>query len=146
LRVTFRCLLIIPVFLLAAVSANSAEVYTWVDEHGKKHYSDQPPDDQTQQQTEVETRAFELENIDEGYPAGIVADPHRKERKAKEESVQKAARTKLSEQCERARADLTMLSGRISFNDGAGNEVRVTEAERKQMQKNLDAVISKHCR
>ena len=128
------------------MQVNSAQVYTWVDEKGKKHYSDQPPGDQQQQVTDIQTRAFELENIDEGYPAGIVADPNRKARQKKQDAKHKQTRAKLEEQCQRARADLSMLSGRVSFDDGAGSEVYVTEQQRKEMQKSLDAVISEHCR
>lgn len=145
-RTYLRQLWIILILLIAAsMQAYPAEVYIWVDEHGKKHYSDQPPDEQQQPTLDVQTRAFELKNIDEGYPAGIVADPTRGERKAKQVQAQKAARANLQEQCAKAHADLAMLSGRVAFNDDAGNEVRVTEAQRRAMQEKLSAVITERC-
>lgn len=125
-------------------TAAHAEVYVWVDENGKKHYSDQPPPDRQGGQTEVEIKEYEIENIDTGYPAGIVVDPTRKARKQKEIAQRKEAAARLQAQCQEAREDLSAISGRVVFHDN-GTVVSVTEAERRAMQQELEATISRHC-
>jgi len=130
------------VMITLSMSA-TAEIYTWVDENGKKHFSDQPPADQNIS-TEV-TKEIKLLNIDAGYPAGIVVDPTRKGRK-KEKALQKAAAAeRMNETCARAKTDLEMLSGRVVFHDEGGNELRVSEADRVKMEKSLRAVIKERC-
>ncbi len=131
-------------FVMMTLSLSvTAEIYTWVDENGKTHFSDQPPADRNIN-TEVK-KEIELHNIDAGYPAGIVVDPDRK-RHNKEIAVQKAAVAKRTNKaCSKAKTDLRMLSGRVAFRDERGNEVRVSEKDRVKMEKSLREAIRKRC-
>ena len=130
-------------FLLMLSLSATAEVYTWIDENGERHFSDQPPADQNIS-AEV-TREIELQNIDAGYPAGIVVNPTRKRRKQEKAQQKAAAAEKMNIECARARADLATLSSPVIFRDETGQQVRVSEKDRAKMENSLRMLIKEHC-
>lgn len=136
-------LLRLVIFFSCLVSLNTiAEIYSWVDEDGNKQYSDEPPTDEAR---EVRKEEFEPENIDRGYPPGLVVQPTT-EKEQREQSQQEAAlAARKREDCQKARKKLRTLSGRVIFKDDDGNDVYVSEKERAEMERELRAKIEKHC-
>lgn len=132
---------LLVILLVAWASQATAEVYTWVDEDGKQHFSDKPPSEET----EVREEEYELENIDAGYPPGIVVDPTRQEREQAERAQRAARANELNEACRKARANLDTLSGRVIFMDEDGSEVFVSEREREAMERKYRTSIEEHC-
>ena len=138
--------LVVILFLLSVVipsSSMGAQVYTWIDENGKKHFSDQPPTDPNISAEIKED--VKLQNIDSGYPAGIVLDPGRKQREETKVAERKAIAKDVEMRCSTARKELETLSGRVTFQNDEGEEVRVSEKERDKMARSLRSAIRKNC-
>ena len=134
---------IIPACALATIlicismSAHS-EVYEWIDRNGQRQFSDQPPQDDT----ESNSRTYEIHNIDESLPPPIVIDTEKAEKK----KVYAAAKNKyLDKECKNARDYLFIIQGRVGFTDSDGKEVYVSEKERVKLVSDLSAKIEKHC-
>lgn len=119
-----------------------AEVYTWVDEDGKRHYSDQPPADAGH---EVEQKDYEITNIDRGYPPASVI-PRDEDEPGPEERERDAAHQKqLAAACAEARERLRTMRGPVRFWDEDGHPVHVTEREREAMARDLEKEIEERC-
>lgn len=131
------------VLVSCLVSLNAiADVYSWTDEDGNKHFSDEPP---AKGARDVRKEKFEPHNIDSGYPPGIVVNPNTdaEEREQSEREAKAAARKR--EDCQKARKQLRVLSRPVIFKDEDGNQVYVSEKERAEMERELRAKIEKHC-
>ena len=50
-----------------------------------------------------------------------------------------------AKKCSKARARLKKVRGRVVFLDKQGNDLKRTEEERKEIAKNLENTIKKHC-
>lgn len=122
-----------------------AEIYTWVDANGKKHFSDTPPAESAEDGSDVDREEFELHNIDFGYPPGIVVNPARDQGKANRKRTSARAQ-QADEACRKARADLRILAGRVVFTNADGVEIKVPEQERQAMEKALRSAIQTECR
>lgn len=125
-------------------SVQATEVFVWIDAQGKKHFSDQPTDEALDSGVMV-SEEIRLQNVDQGYPAGILGDPDRGERQAKVVKEKARLAATQEERCAEARSALSDISGRVTFSDDDGNVVKVTEAERRKMASDLGATIQKHC-
>lgn len=132
---------LVLVLLTLPLAGNSA-VYSWVDENGNKHFSDEPPPDDARQSREEDIRII---NVDEGYPPGIVHDPDRAARQQEQAKQQAATDAERREACQRARREMATLSGRVIFRDEDDNEVYVSEKERAAMARKYRASIEEHC-
>ena len=145
---------LIAVWILIIGSSNAAEVYSWVDENGKRHFGDRPPENEEQQQT-VEKKRVEIQNIDKGYP---FTDPNLHEsdgnqsyldkqrecrKRAKEQRLAREEAKK--ERCWKARQRLRKLDGPVIYVDEDGNEVYVSNAERHAEHKALKKAIEEQC-
>lgn len=129
--------------LLSMISLQAtAEIYSWVDEDGNTHFSDEPPRSDASQ---VREEKVELHNIDQGYPPGIVVDPERKSREREKAQQQAAVSAQKRDDCEEARRELGILSGRVIFRDENGNEVQVTEKERAAMAQKFRKQVEEYC-
>lgn len=148
-----RCspFLLVLTCLLISSLAQSAEVYVWTDENGKKHFGDRPP---PKAASDVEKEQFELENVDKGYP---ITDPKlyeseaesylaRKQRERQEQAaLRRQQRAAMKKPCREARQRLEMIQGRVNFHDDDGNPVYVTEQERRDEAEQLAADIRHYC-
>jgi len=138
-----RAGLFLSLFLASwfAIPVAGAEIYTWVDASGKKHFSDKPPEEAS----DVDREEIELHNIDFGYPPGIVAGPARGEGEASRMRTSAGAQ-QADEACRKARADLRILAGSVVFTNEDGVEIKVSEHDRQAMEKELRSAIQKECR
>lgn len=136
-------LLRLVVLVSCLVSLNAvAEIYSWIDEDGNKHFGDEPPAEDAR---DVREEKYEPHNIDSGYPPGIVVNPNTEaeEREQSERDARVAARKR--EDCQKARKKLRTLSRPVIFKDDDGNQVYVSEKERAEMERNFRAKVEKHC-
>jgi hypothetical protein len=134
------CLLVL--FSAIAVAQALAEVYEWVDDKGRKQFSDKPP---PAAGTAFERRLYDLENIDEGYPAPVVHNPQTPEQQALAAKQAEARRKALESACRKARQQLWVLRGPVIYRDADGNNVPVSEAQREAHAERLNAAIEKRC-
>lgn len=140
-------------FLLAAIFLNSsvsvAEMYKWVDEEGRTHYTQSPPPGDIEASTikpppkinpehaqkQLENRKNILDGID-------------KSRKDKKEEVvkQEQDKEKKAADCEKARKRLASYQRpRIMVKDADGNPSRLDEKQRMAEQKKSRELIEKLC-
>lgn len=135
------------VLALVGQPALAAELYRWVDKDGKVHFGDRPP---------VEADA---ESLDGQLKPVNGADPTRRQdfpetRRSNQIDREYAAR-KQSEQakqlrqqqvaCQRARKQLSILQGRVYFVDAEGNESTISERQRVEEARKLEAQVRRLC-
>lgn len=135
MRFAWLAILMMPLTL-------DAEVYTWVDENGKRHYSDQPP---VEVEREVERKDYEITNIDRGYPPASAIPRDEKTPDPAEQARREADEERLAAACAQARERLRMMRGPVRFWDEDGNQVHVTEREREAMARDLEKEIQQRC-
>ena len=128
----------------------AAEVYVWTDEKGKKHFSDKPPELMPGSELEIKRKAYELQNLDKGFPhtdpgAGLIdsATSKRERDEKREAAARQSAQT--ASLCSKARSSLKIISGPVILFDDKGHEVKMTEMQRRQTEQQLRAAIKKHC-
>jgi len=148
--------------LLALVSFNTyAGLTKWVDSEGKVHYSDAPPPENVKSETLRGSPS-------QGAPAAASATPAsgsgapktiyemeadlKKERKAKEEAAQKAAKeqqeaSQKQQACAQARDQLATLQNmpRIVTYDEKGGRSFMDDTTRQQRIEEAQASVGKYC-
>lgn len=146
--------LFVCLFMLLTAQTAGAQVYTWTDENGKKHFSDKPPVQGNENQIDVAEEHFELQNVDDGYP---ITDPNLHmdqqesylDRKLREREEKKAAakvkKEVMANLCQKAKARYATIQNPVNFIDDNGRPIRVTEAERRAEEAQLKAQIDEHC-
>ena len=137
--------------MLALLVPASAQVYKWVDEEGKTHYGERPPQGKTAK--EVEQRL-----ANPGAPPRKAAAPDWKEKElefrgrrieaeqaqAKQEQQEAANR----QACNQTRDRLAqMKSARRTYRlDGKGERVYQSEEENRAAIAQLERLLSERCR
>jgi hypothetical protein len=135
------------VLLLLAIPAHAA-VYQWVDENGKKHFSDTPPPDKRAAKDISDT--LKPANIDSGQAEQqklkkLFAKPNAAEQQYENNKQHGDKARRQQAYCNYLRNRLHKISGRVTFVDKQGKDVKVSEAERKQRVKSLEKKIRKEC-
>ncbi|GAB2513749.1 DUF4124 domain-containing protein [Microbulbifer agarilyticus] len=142
---------LVPCVLALCVFTNNpamaGELYRWVDENGKVHFGDRPPVEAKAESLEGQlkpvnsadpTRRQDFPNntrknqIDQEYAARKQAE------KAKQQRAQQKA-------CDYARKQLKILQGPVYFVDAEGNESTISERQRVEEARKLEAQIRRNC-
>lgn len=130
-------------------SLSSAEVYKWVDEHGKVHFGDRPPNRDSAE--EISNTLQEL-NVSTDYSSPeMIQRMEQQQREQQKQAYQRQAKqiksyeSEVQNWCREAKTRLHNLQGRVRFYDEAGNDVYVSESERKEREASLKAEIEKNC-
>lgn len=126
-----------------------AQVYQWIDEQGKVHYSDRKPT-KTQaenisdsvKQTNIDKSRDSTRKLEEVFTKESSSEAQYRRKKQREQEEQAQA---LANQCQKAREQLKTLQGRVYFVDKQGKEYNISEKERQQRVKAFEADIRKHC-
>ncbi len=139
-------------YALSFASLIAGEVYKWVDENGKVHYSDKP--------FHKDARPMKLKN----QPTKKQVEQARKQAetlqvrmndlkqeqydKAEQDIVDKNKAIKLSNTCKTAKKRLKMLNmqARIFRTDKQGNRHYMDDEERQKQISKLNQNISLHCK
>lgn len=136
--------------LLCAAPLTTAQVYQWVDENGNRHFSDTPPADNSKAKDISDN--LKSGNIDESRAERqklkkLFTEPTQEESyyKKQQQAADKEKQKKKQEYCAYLKDRLRKISRRVMFVDDQGNDVRVSEAERKQRVKDLQKMIKQRC-
>jgi hypothetical protein len=129
----------------------SAEVYKWKDAAGHVHYSDQPPSDNT---TAVKSAPGQSEQAVASQRELADKDLAFKKRqedaaKAKEKADKEAEAARIKrENCERARSNLTAMSGnrRIYKTDPNGQRQYMDEQQKADARAMSEKAVTENCR
>ena len=148
IKVTFIATII--AVLSIAFSPSHAEIYRWVDDQGKAHFSDHPPEEQVKSE-EVsgqlsplnrDSSAGETQKLQQVFKS---ATPEEKALEQQQEAEKKRSDQKIDKICQQARKQLKVLKGRVFFTDDNGKEIVVTEEERQQRAARLEQQIRDQC-
>lgn len=130
--------------LLVTSIYTQAEVYRWTDANGKVHFGDKKAGASAENITEkvsktnVDTSTAEHQKLETVFRKENDADREYKQQQALPDPER-------LRQCAEAKNYLNTINGRVHFVDKDGKEVKVTEEERKQRVKDMQAQINEHC-
>ena len=134
--------------LVALPLAAEAQVYRWVDDQGRVHYSQVPPPGKKAQPVgppPAPSSAPNQESLNQALEGDRAAAPERQAEA--ERSAQ--AQAQLEQQCSQAREQLAYMDAktarRLGTTDEQGNVSRVTEEQFQQRRAELQRVISERC-
>ncbi|MEZ5529595.1 MAG: DUF4124 domain-containing protein [Porticoccaceae bacterium] len=137
-------------FMLILSTSSLAEIYRWVDNQGKVHFSDKKPTS-----TEpVEDISAQLQPLNSDSSASETAklqqvfqgETPEEQAYREQQQAQQQQQEDLREQgCKKARHQLSILRGRVAFIGPDGKEVVITEEERARRADELDRQIRQHC-
>lgn len=125
-----------------------SEIYQWKDKHGQTHFGDRPPNHESA--VNISDKVQEI-NITKDMSSPEMMLKHEllkeSERKEKYEAwkEQESKRPSLSHVCKQAKQTLKNIKRRVIFVDEQGNEVKVSEEERKQRVITLENDIKENC-
>jgi hypothetical protein len=153
-RKTSRVLLLIGAVLLTSIvsSADAENIYKWVDEQGKIHYSSDKPMDAPAERMRVNTEktgavpgqsalAAEQKKIDDAAKAikekGIPASP----------PVPSISAKDIKQRCQQARSDLANIEshGQLRIQDDKGNLSYATDEVKQQRIAAAKNAIREYC-
>ena len=142
--------LAIAIGLILLIPPSFAEIYRWVDNDGKLHFSDQLPEGSTVSE-EVsfkmspinrDSSAEEIEKLQQVFQGETPEEQafHQQQKAQQQRRDQSVERV-----CQQAKYNLKILKGRVYFEDSDGNEIIVTEEQREQHANQLAEEIRRHC-
>lgn len=135
--------------LLSATSVANAEVYRWVDDNGKVHFSDKKPsakpaDNITQSvgKTNIDQSSQESRKLEKLFARETEAE---KQLRMQQREQERAHREKVNAECEKARKTLKKFEGPVYFVDKDGKSYDVSLEEKKRREEALRRKITRHC-
>lgn len=143
------CSLVLALVASSGSEVAVAEIYQWVDDKGRVHYSDRKPKGV---QADDVSEALAPVNSDSSAAARAplnktFAPPTQEEVERKKREQQKLAESRVEQQkvCTQMRNNLKTLKGRVYFVREDGSEYTVSEKERAKMVSDLEANIRRRC-
>lgn len=149
-----RLLFTILIFTIYITSAQS-QVYKWVDENGKVHYSDKPIDDKAKAMdikkdisaTRQQEARAQANKLIQSQRKQLANEQEVKRDEAIAERKQKQEARKLNSACRQARASLRALEYQapVYQENDKGERTYLDDETRKNQATKLKADIQKHC-
>lgn len=148
-----KTLLSLTIFVLSTGPV-SAELYKWVDEQGKVHYSDQPGSGKIKSETKLEianqpakagpdtTKTWQEKDLDYKKRVADAAEAETKKQQAAQD-----AKTKL-ENCDKAKQNLSQLESNLpvaTFSEQTGRTI-LNEAQRADATQKARKSVSEWCK
>ncbi len=144
-----RTILFIAWLLPTAVPCHG-EIYRWIDDQGKTHFSDKKPEaDHAAEDISKQLRplnsdasASETEKLQQVFQGETAEE---KAYHQQQQSRQRQQDNTRQQACLQAKNQLSILRGRVAFHDPDGKEIVVTEDERARRADQLEQEIRQHC-
>ena len=141
----------IVILLLCLVNSFAvAEIYKWVDEHGKTHYGDKPATNSKEMHVDISKQGHvKVDNNREKKRQKLLetyADD--KQREDKEKAKKKKSKKKMQRKCTLARDRLIRYEKASSLYslDNSGNRITMSTAERERTVAELTKRIKINCK
>ena len=150
LRGAAHRLLLCAVIAGAAVAAQAQQVFKWVDEKGRTHYGERPPEGAKASEVAKPTPPSDPSRAaapDDWKRKALEAKRDKAERDRGEQEREAQARVQRERRCRNARVALDRLEnvqGLYRYND-RGERVYYTDAEREPEKARAKADIREHC-
>lgn len=123
------------------------EVYRWLDDNGKMHYSDKKPATSAQDitaeidNTNIDTSIAEQRKLQQILRPKNAADRAYEHRRQQQDQPSRAQ----INYCNQRRNYLHAISGRVQLLDDSGNAVKFTERERQTRVQQIKQEIVQNC-
>lgn len=142
----------IGLMLLWSITAN-AQVYKWVDEHGKTQYGDQPPPGAAKERQRLNLRTTTPSNPSESSKSKSLSEEReefdKRQKQRKEEEVKQLAKAEENKKkCIDAQTQLRVYtdSPRLTVPDGSGGVSYVDDDVRQRKINDANKAISSFCK
>ena len=135
----FFNILVISALIFLCVSTLNAEIYTWTDEKGVKHYSDTPPENEENYEVHTESKTYKYDEeadkkrteADQKQIQNLIKEDNENDKiqqREKKLKAQEAEKNRPPTQEEKIAAEKDKLEEKISFLEGQpleyfGNEL-----------------------
>ena len=149
----FNCLFVC--LSISFCNLASGQVYKWVDENGKVHYSDKPIDDKAESvdikadisTTRQQEARVQANKLIQSQRRQIANEQEEKRDAAVAERKQKQQARKLNNACRQARASLRALEYQapVYHENNKGERTYLDDETRKKEATQTRANIKKHC-
>lgn len=146
---------IYPVLIAAALFSclnlfslsTRAEVYRWVDEDGKVHYSDKKPKTDAEDITRQVSKQNIDTSIDEQRRMQQIFRPENEADREfyRQQQLKNQPTPEHMQHCNELRKYLDAIDGRVQFIGEDGKVVPVTETERRQRVEETQRYLDEHC-
>lgn len=146
---------IYPVMIAVAVISSlnlfslptRAEVYRWVDEDGKVHYSDKKPKTDAEDITRQVSKQNIDTSIDEQRRMQQIFRPENEADREfyRQQQLKNQPTPEHMQHCNELRKYLDAIDGRVQFIGEDGKVVPVTETERRQRVEETQRYLDEHC-
>ena len=154
-----RCLPYVSAALLMSVAVTvSAEMYRWVDENGRVHYSDSPPPPNAMVEKEIKSAPRPDAKPAKAEPAQAQKSYVEQEAEFRKRQVEKAEQEAAAQKaqqvaeakkhnCEQARSQLTTLKtgGRIARTNSQGEREYIDDSQITQEIANAEKAVASWC-
>lgn len=137
--------------LVFGFSPGQAEVYKWVDEHGRIHYGDKPHENAETVSVKEQTIATESPDDDstrrEYRQRVLKSMQHERERLQEQRAQTREEEQKAQQQCAEARrrlADITN-AGFLYQENAQGERMIFTDEQRAQATAQAEAAVKRYC-
>ncbi|MCZ6871088.1 MAG: DUF4124 domain-containing protein [Gammaproteobacteria bacterium] len=151
-----RTLFCLIITLVLVPSLTQAEVYKWVDEWGKTHFGDRPPDEGVAEKVKIKAPPTEAQRLEAQARADALAEiqfkrDHVKGTMARErrndERKQQLADNQRSQKCLSAQRNLRILGMQrpIYYTNENGEEVYVSDNERELQKQQANREVDQYC-
>ncbi|MBY0475360.1 MAG: DUF4124 domain-containing protein [Nitrosomonas sp.] len=146
---------VLTVIALLFSTSVSAQIYKWVDETGKIHYTDQPPPPgvNTQQGQQLNINTAPATGSHQGNQANNPSDARdefekRRKQRQENEAKDQAQADVNKKKCTEAQTQLRMYadSPRLTIPDGAGGMVYVDDDLRQRRIDDANKAIATFCK
>jgi hypothetical protein len=142
---------LVSVVLAAIVSPAMAEIYKWVDEQGRVHYSDKAVEDSEPMNVPSEKKqSSSASSVDRKQRRQRLLQAFEEDRATRKQQADEVRqkKAKLSRQCVVAKDQLRGMqrSNRLYDLDKSGNRVYLSDEQRRKATARLSAEIKKHCK
>jgi len=140
------------IILMLAAQTSSAEIYKWVDEHGRVHYDDRPPVTGQKQLMDINEESNAVKSIPENRAEKrrklLDAIDEDRQLKKELEAKEKKKKAKMLKQCHVARDNLKLYqrSRSVYDLDKDGNRVTLPSSARDQVIANIKKQIQQFCK
>lgn len=134
---------------LAMAQSASAQVYRWVDDEGKVHFTDQPPPGEDVERVDVKTSKSSVSGEEVAEQRRAQLEALQSEREAREKARADAAseRRERKEKCEAAREryNNVVWKKKIHEIDEQGNKTYLSDADEDRVKREAADAVSEFC-
>ncbi|MCB1836842.1 MAG: DUF4124 domain-containing protein [Alcanivoracaceae bacterium] len=145
-----------PVIWLALIGALAstpvhAQLYRWVDEHGKVHFSDKPVDEENAETVDIKGpprigQDDTVQQINDRVRRLHDTENEQREIESKAAAEARERKEEIAKRCKRARIELQKYNGPVYKRELDGSRTYLTDEEHARDKKQIKEWIEQNCK